>query len=81
LVDALALAQGAPRAIRVDDEPDPLAQPSTQQCASHSTAIRHIQPGTPDQNACIERFNRTYRTELLDAHLESLEELRALTDA
>ena len=48
--------------------------------AAHGVAIHDIQPGKPDQHAYIERFNRSYRTEVLDAHLcESLAELRALT--
>ncbi len=32
-------------------------------------AIRHIQPGRPNHNACIKRFNRTFRDALLDQHL------------
>ena len=45
-------------------------------------AIHYIQPGKPDQNAYIERFNRTYRTEVLNAHcFESIADLRAATDA
>ena len=44
-------------------------------------ATHYIQPGKPDQNAYIERFNRSYRTEVLNAHLcESIAELRAVTN-
>ena len=49
--------------------------------ANQGVAIQYIQPGKPDQNAYIERFNRTYRTEVLNAHLfESVAELRAPTE-
>ena len=81
VLDAPTLVHGAPQAIRVDNGPEFLAQAFVEWCAGHGTAIHHIQPGKPDQNAYIERFNRTYRTEVLNAHLfESLEELQALTD-
>ena len=32
-------------------------------------SIQYIQPGKTNQNAYIERFNRTLRNELLDQHL------------
>ena len=41
----------------------------------------YIQPGKPVQNSFIERFNRTYRQEILGAYLfEDLSQVSALTE-
>jgi putative transposase len=81
ILDELVAVHGRPSAVRVDNGPEFMAQTFVDWCTEHGVAIHYIQPGKPDQNAYIERFNRSYRTEVLNAHLfESIAELRAMTD-
>jgi putative transposase len=80
VLDELVAIHGCPSALRTDNGPEFTAQPLVDWCAARGVALHYIQPGKPDQNAYIERFNRSYRTEVLNAHLfESIAELRALT--
>ena len=54
---------------------------SGQWAEEHAVAQELISPGKPMQNAFIERFNRTYRTEILDFYLfRTLNEVREITE-
>jgi putative transposase len=80
ILDELIAVHGCPSAACVDYGPEFMAQSFVEWCAEHGVAIHYIQLGKPDQNAYIERFNRSYRTEVLNVHLfESIAELHALS--
>jgi putative transposase len=58
-----------PQVLRTDNGPEFLGEAFVQWAKDHGMAIQYIQPGKPNQNAFIERFNRTFREEVLDQHL------------
>lgn len=71
---------GLPLAIRCDNGPEILSQAFVNWCQDNEVEIRYIQPGKPNQNAFVERFNRTFREEVLNAWLfEDLRQVRELS--
>ena len=60
---------GLPQVLRTDNGPEFLGETFTAWAKEAGMAILYIQPGKPNQNAYIERFNRTYREEVLDQYL------------
>ena len=76
----LVAEHGRPRRIRVDNGPELTSVAFVSWCRENGVELIHIQPGKPAQNAYIERFNRTFRTEVLDAYVFSaLEQVRELS--
>src|SRR5712691_265602 len=82
ILDDCVRLYGRPARVRVDNGPELTAEAFVEWCTAQRIAIGYIQPGKPDQNAFIERFNRTFREEVLDAYLfDSLDQVRELTEA
>ena len=80
LLEWLIKERGKPKAIRVDNGPEFTSMCFERWCHKHRIEIKYIQPGKPVQNAYIERFNRTYRSEVLDMRrFESQHEVRQIT--
>ncbi len=80
VLDRLKAERELPHMIRVANGPEFLAQSLLDWGKANRVLIYHIQPGRPTQNAFIERFNRTFRNEVLNLYLfRSLEEVRELT--
>jgi len=80
LLDQIALTRGYPDMIRADNGPEFRSVLFRLWALKHKILIHYIQPGKPAQNGFIERFNRTYREEVLDMNLFSnLIEAREIT--
>ena len=80
LLDWIIKERGKPKAIRVDNGPEFTSIVFSNWCHKNRIEIRYIQPGKSTQNAFIERFNRSYRSEVLDIRcFENMVEVREIT--
>ena len=79
-LDSLAEWNGYPKKIRVDNGTEFTSGVFVRWAAAHNIVIEYIQPGCPYQNGYIERFNRTYRTEVLSCYIfNNLNEVKSIT--
>ena len=80
-LDQLAAWHGYPEKVRVDNGPEFTSSEFTEWAGRHHIKIDYIKPGCPYQNAFIERFNRTYRNEVLDLYIfKSLHDVNEITE-
>ncbi len=80
-LDELVELRGAPKRLRLDNGPEFISAELKRWAERRGVEIVHTQPGKPTQNALIERFNRTYRTEVLNRYVfTSLAEVRRMTE-
>lgn len=81
VLNELVTVYGTPQAIRLDNGPEMTADAFTDWAKARGIELRFIQPGKPNQNAFIERFNKSFRDEVLNANLfNSLSEAQAAAD-
>ncbi len=69
--------RGKPIAIRCDNGPEYISNSLKLWAKRNKIQLWYIQPGNPQQNGYVERFNRTMRYELLEQNLfDSLDDIR-----
>ena len=70
--------RGKPRSSRCDNGPEYISGKLGAWAAKHDIKLNFIQPGNPQQNAYIERYNRTVRYDWLAQYL--FESIAAVQD-
>ena len=81
VLDRIVSERGYPRKIRSDNGPEFISIALADWSEEHGVMLDFIEPGKPTQNSFIERFNRTYRTEVLDMYVfQFLSEVKEITN-
>ena len=77
VLDQVIEWRGKPMSIRCDNGPEYIAHNMIAWAERKGITLDYIQPGNPQQNAYIERYNRTVRYDWLNHHLwESIEQVQ-----
>lgn len=72
---------GKPTRIRTDNGPEFISKVFQKWLTKNKIEWSKIQKGKPQQNAIVERFNKTYREDILDANeFYSIEHAQEITD-
>jgi putative transposase len=81
ILEALKDSRGLPKMIRVDNGQEFISSKLSLWCEENSIQLLFIEPGSPTQNAYIERFNGTFRRDVLNAYVfKSLKEVDQITE-
>lgn len=76
-LDQIIAWRGGPKAIRCDNGPEYISAALQNWANRRGIRIEYIQPGNPQQNDYVERFNRTVRYEWLTQYLfDSVDEVQ-----
>ncbi len=74
--------RGKPERLRVDNGPEFIAHALETWCENQGIELTFIQKGKPSQNGIVERFNRTFREDVLDQfEFVNLDQARTFTYA
>ena len=68
-LDQMMEWRGNPKAIRCDNGPEYISDRLISWAEQQGVELQYIQPDKPQQNAYVERYNRTVRYEWLNQHL------------
>jgi putative transposase len=76
-LDQIIEWRGKPGRLRCDNGPEFISQELEQWAVRHGIQLEFIQPGNPQQNAYVERYNRTVRYSWLNQYqFESIQEVQ-----
>ena len=82
VLDCIAAWRGYPTKMRMDNGPEFVSGQFAGWALQHGIDLEFTQPGKPTQNSYVERFNRTFREEVLNFYVFSrLSEVRTIVDA
>ncbi len=77
VLDRVGMDRGYPRQLRMDNGPEFISLAMAEWAENHAIHLEFIERGKPTQNSFIERFNGTFRSEILDYYVfHTLSEVR-----